>query len=294
MSLTHSPHSLRPASSFHHRMIVPLHRLLPLPLIVCAAPWIAAQPEGVEERSLQAEQWSGSQDAKQRLLAANWLIEERHVTPPVRILRKLLLDEDPAVARRAMGGLKSVTEMGRFSDEQAKDFLEISQKGLSSEALDELVSKDVLLPEITGMMDRLVVVNTLYMWYPLISPLSYDKWLTEQYGYFLRRLSSYRGKGIEGFDSGYLNLVHSLNGPQALKETLPFILEVEELSPDMMAETLVTLWGNPYCGANRPLNDILESYLRKNLERLERKCREADGAFSKGAAAIFTAVKEQG
>lgn len=48
------------------------------------------------------------------------------------------------------------------------------------------------------MMERLIVVKTIYEWYPLMSPLEYDNWLTEEYGYFVRRRCLYQ-PGPGGF-----------------------------------------------------------------------------------------------
>lgn len=86
--------------------------LVPMSLIV---PCAEAQDSGREERKglAQAEKWAADKDPDQRL------IEGEFRTPPVGLLNKLLLDEDPNVSTWALSALKSIAERGQFSIEQA-------------------------------------------------------------------------------------------------------------------------------------------------------------------------------
>ena len=245
----------------------------PLLLLFLAVATAVADPLEREKVALaEINELANSPSKEERIHAAQEIAALQSRLTSFDLMAQLLGDSDPLVRKHALRALNVVCSANSFTPAEARKLGEPLKKAVTRGEIERLFEQEPSSERLAVIIEQAAALNSLYIWYPLVSHVEFESWQRGVYAYLILRLTGNDNPLPEQVRHRVGVLVHGLFEPQAIGRVLPRLVdELENLSPAEARNALHDLWSHPVFGNERPMNPNLKLLLRPKIKILRGK-----------------------
>lgn len=214
---------------------------------------------------------ASSDSATSRAEAADKLALVPYQNPFLDILWNLLEDKDLTVKAHAALAIRSISIDAKIPISEAQKIAEFLRSHITFDKIDSAGNRSSNEDECWLLACRMLAVDSLYEWYPLISIVDYNIWQIDQMKLMFQNLASRRDSISNKTDDVMLALFDAIYNPSCARGMTNFILnnlaeDIDEISSERFERTLIACWKHRLIGKDRAMHIVLVDAMRPHLE----------------------------
>lgn len=230
-----------------------------------------------QEKDIEASQSvfkiSSSNKIKDRIAAAEQLSLLPVTKENTEILWRLIKDSDTTVKGEALLTLSSICTDGKIANLDAQKIAGELKEQITSQQIENARNPRSNDDDVWLLACRMLALDSLYVWYPIVSVVDYQIWQEEMMKVMFLNLASRRDSLSDKTDGIMLAMFSVIfYNPASLPRMVDAIVdEISDIPEERVMNTLLALWKHGLVGKNRPMNYVLGSSLQPHLDKIEAK-----------------------
>lgn len=226
-----------------------------------------------EERTqlVEIRKLAESIELDSRIQAAEMLTGLHSQIAPAELVLRLIRDPNLEVRIAAYSALNSVCSATSFTKEEAAAFATPLRNIVTRDNIDRLLTKQAKLDDGRLLLAQAGALNSLFVWYPLVSYIEFEIWQKEIYSYSISVVAN-RASFNQELHHSMLILFGGLHVPQAIQYALGNLVEgLTKMPADEMRNSILILWKHPVLGNGRPMTSQLKLALLPHILEIKEK-----------------------